>query len=109
MKWKQRHFYCEPNEDSGKRKPRQFACEQAVFAQASKSSKIKSAFCEINSEKREQHRHAAEKCIKEELGRGAIAVFASPDLDEQKCRNQAHFVKQKPENKILRGERAVER
>jgi hypothetical protein len=32
-----------------------------------------------------------------------------PDFDEQECRYQAHLVEQKPENEILRRERAVER
>ena len=108
MKRKQRHFYCEANKDSGKRKPRHLACEQTVFAEACKSGKIESAFRKINSEKREQHRHAAQERINEKLGRGAVPVFAAPYFDQQKRRNQAHFVEQEPENKILGCERAVE-
>ena len=56
----------------------------------------------------EQHRHAAEKGVKEKLRRRAVAFFAAPDPDQQKSRDQAHLVKQKPEDEILGGERPVE-
>src|SRR4030095_16764328 len=39
----------------------------------------------------------------------AIAIFTSPDFDQQKTRDKTHFVEQKPENEILRSESAVER
>ena len=35
--------------------------------------------------------------------------FHRPDFDQQKTRDQTHFVEQEPENEILCGERAVER
>src|SRR5204862_1615929 len=44
----------------------------------------------------------------EKLRRGAIAMFTTPDVDQQKTRDQTHFVEQEPENEILRSERAVE-
>src|SRR5207244_7227115 len=108
VKRKQRHLYCKTNKDSGERKPRQFTCQQTGFAEASKSGKIESASRQINSEKREQHRHAAEKCVKEKLRRSAVPVFAAPYFDQQKRRDQAHSVEQAPENEIRRRERAVE-
>src|SRR4030095_10009432 len=39
----------------------------------------------------------------------AIAIFTSPDFDQQKTRDQTHFVEQEPENEILRSESAEER
>src|SRR5207248_11692357 len=74
-----------------------------------KLGKIKGPPHEIDAEKRKQHRDAAEKGVEKKLRRGAIAIFTTPDFDEQKGRNQAHFVKEKPEDEILGGERAVKR
>ena len=47
---------------------------------------IESAFGEINSEERQEHRDAAEKSVEEKLGRGAVAILAAPDLDEEESR-----------------------
>ena len=109
VKWKERHFHREAEKDSGKGEPREIAGEQSSFSEIGERGKVERAFREINSEKRQQHRDAAEKCVNEKFRRGAVAIFAAPDFDEQKRRDQAHLVKQKPENEILRGERAVER
>ena len=85
------------------------AGEQSGFAETGQGREIECSFGEINSEKREEHRDAAEKCVNEKFHRGVIAVVAAVDFNEQKRREQAHLVKQKPENEILGGERAVER
>src|SRR4029450_6074616 len=89
--------------------PRHIAREQSVFSERGQRGKIECALREVNSEERQQHRNAAEKCVKEEFSCRPVPVFAAPDFDEQKRRDKAHLVKQKPENEILRGERAVER
>src|SRR5262249_50749843 len=109
VKWKQRHFYREPDKDSREREPRGVSRKQAALANTRESREIERAFRQVNPEKRKQHRYASEKCVEEELGRGTIAVFAAPDFDQQKAWDQAHFVEEKPENEILSGERAVER
>ncbi len=109
VKRKERHFHRESEKDSGKGEPRELTGEEPVFAEIGQCGEIERAPREIDSEEREQHRDAAEKCVNEKLGRGAIAVLAAPDFDEQERRYEAHLVKQKPENKILCGERAVER
>src|SRR5207245_1326907 len=108
MKRKERYFDREPEKDSGKRKPREFPGKQSVPAEHGEHGEIESSSHEINSEEREQHRDAPEKCVNEELRGGAIAVLTAPDFDEQERRDQAHLVKQKPENKILGGEGTVE-
>src|SRR5437764_12571831 len=79
-----------------------------MFSQARECCEIKSALGEINPEKRKQHPHAAEECVEEKLCRGAIAIFAAPDFDQQKRRDQTHFIEQKPEDKILCRERPAE-
>src|SRR5947199_101515 len=49
---------------------------------ASDASKVERALRKVNSEECQQHRNAAEKCVKKKLGRSAVAVFAAPDFDE---------------------------
>src|SRR5947207_1934351 len=109
MKWEQRNFDREAEKNSGEREPLKIAGEQSGFAETGQRREIERSFGKINSEKREQHRDAAEKCVNEKFHRGVIAVVAAVDFDEQKRRDQAHLVKQKPENEILGGEGAVER
>ena len=109
VKREERNLDCEPEKDSGEGEPRGVAMEQASFSKSGEFGEIESSPNEINSEKRKQHRDAAEKGVEEKLRRGAVAIFAAPDFDEQECGDEAHLVKQKPQNKILRGERAVER
>src|SRR5205807_4601820 len=89
--------------------PLKLADEQSAFSETGERREIECSFGKINSEKREQHGDAAEKRVNEKLHRCVIAIFAAVNFDEKKCRNQAHLVKQKPENKILGGEGAVER
>ena len=109
VKRKEWHLHRQSDKDACKSKPGEVAGEQIVFPKTRESRKIECASGQINPEKRKQHRHAAEKCVEEKLGRRAVPIFAAPDFDQQKRRDQAHFVKQEPENEILRGERSVER
>ena len=109
MKGKERHLDRKPEKNSGKGEPREFACEEPAFSENGKRTEIKCAFGEIDPEERQQHGDAPEECVNEEFCRRAVAIFAAPNFDEQKRGNEAHLVKQKPENKILGGERAVER
>ena len=109
MKGKQRHFDRESKEDSGKGNPGEVTRKQSVFTQAGKRGKIERAPSQINSEKSQQHCHASKKRVEEKLRCGAVAIFSSPDFDEQERGNQTHFVEQKPEDKVLRRECAVER
>src|SRR5206468_3101018 len=73
------------------------------------SGKIERSFCKIDTEEREQHRHAAEERVNKKFCRSAIPIFAAPYFNQQKCWDQAHLVEQEPKDEILRGERAVER
>ena len=109
VKWKKRDFDGEAEENSGEGEPFKIAGEQSAFAEISQRREIERSFGKINSEKREQHGHAAEECVNEKLYCSEVAIFATVNFDEQKRRNQAHLIKQKPENKILGGEGAVER
>src|SRR6266542_4463312 len=109
VKWEERHFDRESKENSPKSEPGEFTREQSVFTKCSKRGKIERSPSQINSEESEQHRHASQKRVEEKLRRGAVAILPSPDFDEQERGNQTHLVKQKPENKILRRERAVQR
>src|SRR5207244_12140519 len=87
-----RSFDCEPEKDPGKSDPCELAGQQTVFSKVGESRKVERALGEINSQERQQHRHAAEECVEEELGRRAITIFTAPDFDQQKRRDQAHFV-----------------
>src|SRR5207249_10653190 len=109
VKWEQRHFDRQSKEDSGKSEPGDLTAKQSVFAQTSKRRKIERAPGQINSEESQQHRNASKKRVEEKLRCGAVAIFSSPDFDEQERGNQTHFVEQKPEDKVLRRKRAVER
>ena len=109
VKRKQRHLDRKPKKNSGKRDPREISGEQARLPKTRQSGEVERTFGEVNSKERKQHGYASEKCVQEKFGCGAIAVFAAPDFYQQKARNQTHFVKQKPENEILSGERPVER
>src|SRR6266567_3389669 len=109
MERKQRHFHGESEEDSGKREPRDIASEQSVFSEIGERGEIERTFGEINPEKREQYRNTAQESINEKFRGGAVAVFAAPDFNEQERGNEAHLVKQKPEDEVLGGECAVER
>src|SRR5207247_10534153 len=73
------------------------------------TGEIERALGKIDPEEREQHRHATEKGIKEELCSGTVAFLASPDFYKEEGRDEAHLVKDKPENEIRGGERAVKR
>src|SRR6266481_1547384 len=64
---------------------------------------------EEDSDKREQHRNTAQESVNKKVRRGAVAVFAAPDFNEQERGNEAHLVKQKPKDEVLGGECAVER
>ena len=86
-----------------------FSRNQSACSEPRQFREIESSPNEINPEKREQHRDAPEEGVEEKLRRRAIALFAAPDFDEQESRHQAHLVKEKPEEEILRGERAVKR
>src|SRR5438552_16514042 len=107
MKWKQRHFDCEPEKDSGKSEPSEFTREQSVFTETGERRKIECALSQINSEEGEQHRDASEEGVEEKLGRGVVAILITPDFDQQERGDQTHLVEQKPEKEILRRERAV--
>src|SRR6266853_2085541 len=109
MEGKQRHFHGEAEEDSGKSEPRDIAAEQSMFSEIGERDKIERTFGKINAEKREQHRNTAQESINEKFRRGAVAVFAAPDFNEQERGNEAHLVKQKPKDEVLGGECAVER
>ena len=109
VKRKQRHLHREANKNSGKGEPGEVSREQPALSKTRQSREIERALREINPEERKQHGDASEKCVEEKLRRGAIAIFTAPDFDQQKTRDQTHFVEQEPENEILRGERAVER
>ena len=98
MKGKERHLDGQPEEDSGEGEPAEFPGQQAVFPECRERGKIKGSPNEINAEKRKQHRDAAEKGVEEKFGRGAVAVRAAPNLDEEEAGDQAHLVKEKPEN-----------
>src|SRR6266567_4556690 len=106
---KQRHFHRESEEDSGKREPRDIAAEQSMFSEIGERGEIERTFGEINPEKRQQHGDAPEECVNKKFRRGAVAVFAAPNFNEQERGNKAHLVKQKPKEEILGGECAVER
>src|SRR5207249_12137970 len=95
---------------SGKSEPREVSSDGQLTAstKAGERGEIERAFGEINAEKRQEHRDAAEECVNEKLGRGAVPVFTAPDFDEKERRDETHLVKQKPENKVLGGEGAVE-
>ena len=92
MKGKKRHFHSEAEKDSSESQPRHIALEQTVLSQIGQRSEIESTFREINSEKGEQHRDAAEECVNEEFGRGAIAILSAPDFDEQERWDEAHLI-----------------
>src|SRR5205807_8712 len=109
VKWEERHFYREAEKDPREGEPRDVAREQSVFSEIGERGEIERAAREKNSEEGEQHCDAPRKCVDEKLRCGAVAFFAAPDFDEEERRDEAHLVKQKPENKILRGEGAVER
>ena len=109
VKWKEWDFDSEPEENSGKGEPLKFAREQSGFSETGERREIECSFGKINSEKGKKHGDAAEKCVDEKFNRRVIAIFAAVNFDEKKCRDQGHLVKQKPENEILGGERAVER
>src|SRR5437773_2398708 len=61
VKQKERHFHREPKKDSGKGKPGDVAAQQSLFSETGELSEVECSHCEINSEKREQHRNTAEK------------------------------------------------
>src|SRR5205814_1367487 len=109
MERKQRHFHGEPEEDSGKREPRGIAAEEPMFSEIGERGESERTFGEINPEKREQHRNTAQESINEKFRGGAVAVFAAPDFNEKERGNEAHLVKQKPEDEVLGRECAVER
>src|SRR5262249_31354802 len=102
------HFHSEPNKNSGKGEPCGISREQPALSKTRQSPEVERAFRQINPEKRKQHGHAPKERVQKELGRSAIAIFAAPDFDQQKTRDQTHFVKQKPEDEILRSESAVQ-
>ena len=93
MKRKDRHLDGKPEKDSGEAQPRQFSRQQPGFSETSERGKIERSIHEVNPEEREQHRDAAEKCVNEKFGRGAVPILTAPDFDEQKCWNEAHLVK----------------
>src|SRR5712691_845152 len=109
VKRKERHFHREPEKDSGEGEPRELTGEQPGLSEIGERDEVERALREINSEEGEQHGHTAEECVNEKLGRGAVAFFAAPDFNEQERRDEAHLIKQKPEDEILCGERSVER
>src|SRR6184192_2442991 len=109
MERKQRHFHRESEEDSGEREPRDVAAKEPMFPEIGEGGEIERTFAEINPEKREQHRDTAQERVNEKFRRGVVAVFSAPDLNEQERGNEAHLVKQEPEDEVLGGERAVER
>src|SRR6266403_416304 len=112
VKWKEWDFDSEPEENSGKGEPLKFAGEQPAFSETGERREIECSFGKINSEKGKKHGDAAEKCVNEKFNRGVISSRAcgtAINFDEEKRRNEAHFVKQKPENEILGGEGAVKR
>src|SRR5204863_8026529 len=106
---KQRHLHRKPNKNSGKSEPCDVSCQQSALSKTRQSREVERAFREINPEERKQHGDASEKCVEEKLGRGAIAIFTAPDFDQQKTRDQTHFVEHEPEDEIRGGERVVER
>src|SRR5215467_9970215 len=109
MKRKQRHLYREPDKNSGKSEPGEISREHSALSKTGQSSEVERTFCQVNSQERKQHGNASQKRVEEKLRRGAIAIFTTPDFDQQKTRNQTHFVEHKPKNEVLRGERALER
>src|SRR5439155_22037468 len=110
VKGKERNLNRESEKDSGEGEPLKIAGKQvAGLCEIGETGEIKSAPGKIDPEEREQHRHTTEKGIKEEFCGGAVAFFASPDFNKKEGRDEAHLVKEKPENEILGGERAVER
>ena len=109
MKRKDRHLDGEAEEDSGEGEPGDVPVKQSGFSERRELREIKGSPNEINSEKGEQHRDAAQERVEEKFCRGVVAIFAAVDFDQEERRDQAHLVKQKPENEILRGEGAVER
>ena len=109
MKGKERHFHGEAKKDSAESEPRHVAVEQTVLSQIGERGEIESTFREIDSEKREQHRDAAQECVNEKRRCSPVPVFSAPDFDEQERWYQAHLIEQKPEHEILRSERAVKR
>src|SRR5438874_8497453 len=109
VKRKERNLDRESKKDSGKGEPFNVAGKQvAGFCKIGETGEIERALGKIDPEERKQHRHATEKSIKEEFCGRAVAFFASPDFNKEESRNEAHLVEEKPENKILGGERAVE-
>src|SRR5690348_806460 len=110
MKREKRNLNGESEKDSSEGEPF-LTARQHIPASPNlgQGSEIECPPKEIDSEKREQHGHAAEKRIKKKFGGGSIAIFASPDFYQEKRRDQAHFIKEKPEHEILRGECPVKR
>src|SRR6266480_8086705 len=98
MERKQRHFHGESEEDSGKREPRDIASEKPMFSEIGECGEIERTFGEINPEKREQHRNTAQESVNKKFRRSIVTVFPAPDLNEQERGNEAHLVKQEPED-----------
>src|ERR1700736_4018305 len=101
MERKERNFDRESEKDSGKGEPGDPARQQTGLPEISERGEVECASCEINPEERQQHRNATEERVNKKLRRSAVALLSAPDFDEQERRNEAHLVKQKPENKIL--------
>src|SRR3954465_7891547 len=110
VKRKKRHLYGEPEKDAPEGEPAELAGEQRRSPrELGEARKIEGPFREINSKKGEEHRDAAEESVEEKLSRSPIAVRAAPDFDEEETGDEAHLVKEEPENEIVSREIPVER
>jgi hypothetical protein len=110
VKRKEWHLHRESKKDSREGDPGEIARQQIPsLSEPGETGKIEGTIDKINSEKGEQHGHAAEKSVKKEFGGGSITFFASPDFYQEKRRDQAHLIEEKPENEILSRECTVKR
>ena len=84
----------------------QVADEIVAFAfGASCAGEIEFARRDENGEERQQHRHAADHGVDEELRRGGSALRSTPEPHEEKRRDQTQFPEDEPVEKVQRCKR----
>ena len=62
----------------------------------------------VEVDERDQHQQRAQQRVEEELDRGVDAVRATPDADDQVHRDQHRLEEHVEQDRVLRGERAVD-
>jgi hypothetical protein len=84
------------------------ASQRTIAAHLREFDEIHFAGREEDGEERQQHRHAADHGIDEELRRRRTAIRSAPESHEEERRDQTQFPEEEPVEKVQRRERADE-